>query len=329
MKTLVPEIVLDMYLKDNMSMSEISRVTKISEFKIKSFLLKNNVSLAKRKGKFRKLSQDDIQDIVNMGLSRTKRKVIEDKYGLYRSLITKILKEHDADIESHQSKFSLDVDYFENIDTKEKAMMFGLMYSDGYNQYDAGVISFGLTIEDIETVRKFKEIIKTDKPLEIITNNRGYSGEHFARIRVGSRKMSGDLNKHGCVQCKSLVKQFPHEALTNDELIKSFIYGYFLGNGSISYEELKTKTKGNYKNYRVAFYTNIFMARTFKEIFKKLGFHTSISKHDLKTNAAALSMSGNQQIKKFMDWLFKDEIYMMKRKTDLYLGLVDFVNNRK
>ena len=54
--------------------------------------------------------------------------------------------------------------------------------------------------------------------------------------------MFSDLNKHGCIQNKSLVLQFP---TISNSLIPHFIRGYFDGDGSVFILNKKNYNKTN------------------------------------------------------------------------------------
>jgi intein/homing endonuclease len=50
-------------------------------------------------------------------------------------------------------------------------------------------------------------------------------------IRLYGKKLHDDLVKHGCVEKKSLILQFPKDL--SQELISHFVRGYFDGDGCI------------------------------------------------------------------------------------------------
>ena len=116
-------------------------------------------------------------------------------------------------------------DYFETIDTEDKAYFLGLLFADG-NVYTArNRIQITLANEDAYILKAFADCI-------------GYTGkmyidrEKYSKLILPSKKMCADLTRLGCTPNKSLTLQFPTEV--PDELMHHFIRGYFDGDGHIS-----------------------------------------------------------------------------------------------
>lgn len=139
-------------------------------------------------------------------------------------------------------KHHFNENYFNIIDTEDKAYWLGFLYADGNVSYgkDKNGERKGCTVElslaekDKGHLYKFMKCIDADNeyPLEkrIINLNKK---EHIAyRLCLNSVKMGNDLEKHGCVQKKSLILKRPS---INENLIRHFIRGYFDGDGCVSF----------------------------------------------------------------------------------------------
>ena len=64
-----------------------------------------------------------------------------------------------------------------------------------------------------------------------------------------------------------------------------------------------------------------------KEILEKnLSIHTCLIK---KGKISSISISGNNQVRKFMDWIYKDSPVKLKRKYAIYLEMVDYLDKYK
>jgi len=110
-------------------------------------------------------------------------------------------------------------DYFEIIDTKDKAYWLGLLYADGYVEKNR--VGFSFSIHDEWFLEK---VARTFKKYESsIRFNRQY------QIRFNSTRMVIDLISHGCVPRKSKIIELP--SLDSRELYLAFLLGFYDGDG--------------------------------------------------------------------------------------------------
>lgn len=121
--------------------------------------------------------------------------------------------------------------FFEVIDTEEKAYWLGFMYADGCVNTSRDSIELSLKEEDFNHIVKFKNALdsehKIGKKVKRI-NNKEYVSY---RLHIRNKKLKDDLIKHGCIPKKSKVLTFPK--LKND-LVIHFIRGYVDGDGCIT-----------------------------------------------------------------------------------------------
>ena len=121
-------------------------------------------------------------------------------------------------------KYKLNTNYFNKIDSHEKAYVLGFLYADGSNRGDG--ITFTQNVERIDILENIKKALESEAPIkELIPGH--YSFQVFSDIMVK------DIEKLGVVKNKSLVLQFPTEKIVPDEFMSSFILGYFDGDGCI------------------------------------------------------------------------------------------------
>jgi hypothetical protein len=116
--------------------------------------------------------------------------------------------------------------YFERIDTKEKAYWLGFLYADGCVNIDkrnnAKRLMINLSIKD--------EIV-IDRFLEAIQSNAKKTNEATkTRIIIGSNQMCNDLIKYGCLPRKSKIIELPR--LDSRELYIAFLLGFYDGDGT-------------------------------------------------------------------------------------------------
>lgn len=131
-------------------------------------------------------------------------------------------------------------DYFEKIDSPDKAYFLGFIASDG-NIYrregHQGMLTLSVNDKDIEILEHFKEQLDTTKPIQIIQDKRREETK-MATIQITGDKIVNDLLSLGIgirktfdLDINNIVKKIP------SSYISSFYLGYFDGDGSISLPE--------------------------------------------------------------------------------------------
>lgn len=129
-------------------------------------------------------------------------------------------------------KYHFNEDYFESIDTEEKAYWLGFLYADGY--VNSQKTSFELRVKESDYLhlQKFIDCIEGDMPIrptEKKVKDKTYLGWS---IQANSKKFKDDLIKQGCTENKSLTIKFPTEEQVPKHLIHHFIRGYIDGDGT-------------------------------------------------------------------------------------------------
>jgi hypothetical protein len=124
---------------------------------------------------------------------------------------------------------NLKINFFETINTKEKAYWLGFLYADGYlvEYPNRAEIRLKLAIKDEDTINKFCEILQLNRSKkEYLTDE---AGNRQVMIRFTCRKMSNSLIKHGMKFRKSKTIQYPK--LPSSVLELAFLLGYYDGDG--------------------------------------------------------------------------------------------------
>lgn len=132
----------------------------------------------------------------------------------------------------------LDENYFETIDTERKAYWLGMLMADGNvaNYNNRYCIRLTLKKEDYYILEELKKDLKSDTPI--------YRDPIYYRstLRVWSKKMFFDLEKHGIIPNKTGKESIP--STIPDELISHFIRGFFDGDGTIFKRKNRKRHKG-------------------------------------------------------------------------------------
>lgn len=216
--------------------------------------------------------------------------------------------------EKKRVKKTYNSDYFEKINTPDKAYWLGFLYADG------GIIAnkrwavrINLKAEDIDHLEKFLKAIEytEGKIRETVKKDNGkeYKG---AYINISDKKMVQDLIDKGCTPKKSYTISFPTENQVPNNLLSHFIRGYFDGDGCI--------TSSNHKNSTLRYYGgNVIGTKSMLQ-----GILKAIGKDYLKINPLSkirdsvftVSFSGNRMMSQLADYLYKDsnEDILLSRK---------------
>lgn len=137
----------------------------------------------------------------------------------------------------------LNHDYFELIDTEEKAYFLGLLLADGHvddSKEYSRAISLSLMQEDKYMVEAFAKAVGTNLTVKEYTNSTGFQRKdgkpHVeCRIVLHSKKLANDISCYNIVPHKSYLEY--HLPFVAPELMRHFIRGFFDGNGSITYSK--------------------------------------------------------------------------------------------
>lgn len=216
-----------------------------------------------------------------------------------------------------QRKYPIVEDFFDEINTEEKAYFLGLLYADGYNNTVKNNVCISLKEDDVELLYRMTELIQPTKPLfylDMSPKNRGMeNSKNQYRITIANKHISQRLNELGCGRAKTSILKFPEINQVPKELQQHFIRGYFDGDGSVS--------SGKWAKIDIVG-TPEFL-KTLQNVLKenininisKLNF----SKHNSKeTNIVALNISGRLQCIRFKEWLYKDSSIHLKRKKNIF-----------
>lgn len=121
----------------------------------------------------------------------------------------------------------LKIDFFKEINTKEKAYYLGFLYADGYITQDCKSLVLALSKKDTQELEKFCDIIGVNRLK--IKNRTHKQGSQSISIKIYSPEFVKHIINHGCVNAKSKIIRLPN--LKTKEIMLSFIMGYYDGDG--------------------------------------------------------------------------------------------------
>ncbi|UUV47012.1 hypothetical protein [Bacillus phage vB_BanS-Thrax5] len=177
--------------------------------------------------KFRLTKEQELEVIKRYNNGDSIRKIAED-YPVGRTSIGYVLQRYNVQRKGQgnsygYSKYTVNQDYFETIDTEEKAYWLGFISADGHVSDDG--VTIGLSEVDENHLIKFLKHIGSNTKIRRIESTKAVV------INVYSKKMVSDLRKLGLYKNKSKTQTFP---TIDKSLHRHFIRGVFDGDGTMT-----------------------------------------------------------------------------------------------
>ncbi|MCZ2224542.1 MAG: hypothetical protein LC122_13035 [Chitinophagales bacterium] len=239
---------------------------------------------------------------------------IAKEMNIVGSTVTRAIKRQGGKIRpatENKRKYKINMDYFEKIDTEEKAYFLGFLYSDGHIHSNDNTVTITLKDNDVEILKKFSNIIYGfEKLYEQKRKLKDGTEARYISLSFQGEKIHSDLIKLGCTPVKSHTITFP--TFLADNLYRHFIRGVLDGDGCIY-----TPSKPGL-NPCVDITSNEFFLKGLSEHVKNTinvicGIY---GRKDKKSKG--LQITGKFKIKKFLDYIYKDSTIYLQRKFDKY-----------
>lgn len=210
----------------------------------------------------------------------------------------------------YKRKYTLNENYFDEIDSEEKAYFLGWLFTDGSNFTPYHAVSLTLQERDKEILDRFSKWVETDAPY-YFGKAKKESHQNSLRMQMTSKKMSDRLVELGMVKNKTFKIIWPE--WLNENFYKAFLRGSFEGDGSFS-------------SKRVCIVGTEAFCNKIKEIVdSRFGFSTRVSlpRKDQPNNIRRFSFTGLNNIKRFLTWIYEDAKFYLSRKYNIYLSIKD------
>ncbi len=210
-------------------------------------------------------------------------------------------------------RYPVDDNYFDEIDTPEKAHFFGLLLSDGSNDTDNHTIRLTLQARDKELLEKLNNLIQPTRPLLFQARGEPHHQDYWT-LTITSKRISENLSNLGCIKAKSHFIVFPE--WLDEKLVPSFLRGLFEGDGHIDI------------NYLSIAGCRAIQERIRQIVQEKLSIPSSIviKKGYREEDWGVWTITGREKMRNFLNWIYRDAEILMKRKYDTYMELVGWEN---
>ena len=200
--------IIEMYL-DDYSKVDIAKHLGISTQSVTKYLLKNNIQ--QKEYFISEETKDLICDLYineKMGIKKISKKLNIDYGSVKRALNKKGIKLRS--LSEAQKKYTLNRNYFDDIDTQNKAYILGLLYADGNVGKDNYVIQICLQEEDKHILEQIKNELNSNRPLYFKeTNKKNKSWKNTYSLILNDEHMHQSLINKGVVPQKTFKIKFP------------------------------------------------------------------------------------------------------------------------
>ena len=212
-------------------------------------------------------------------------------------------------INNNRRKYPINEDFFDLIDTQEKAYILGFLYADGCNYQHQTKVKIALQERDKHILEEMRDLINPTKPLHYY-ETKSVNQQNVYSLVFSSKHMSDRLTELGCMPRKTHKLKFPTEDQVPDYLIHHFVRGYFDGDGYIS------------KSKKYPLFTIMgnmeFISQLQQKFIDQLEFGKTKLRKDNSPNIVTLSYSGRRQVIKFRDWIYQDVSLCLYRKRQIF-----------
>lgn len=261
---------------------------------------------------------NEIIDLYSSGYGSYK---IAKQFNCSASSVNNLLKNNNIDTKKTSNdyrKYTLNENYFEHIDTEDKAYFLGLIYSDG-NVYKS-ILKISLQESDSYILEQFLKYIQSTGHLYFL-ESREKNHKNQKIFSISNKTIIDDLKKLGVFEKKSLTLKFPTTEQVPKNLMNHFIRGVFDGDGSI----FNTERIINGKTYYEPGVSIISSIGFIDGLFEFLGFGNVYKTNNNKF----ISFKGKVEIVKIINYIYNDATIFLNRKFDKSKVILYFLNKKK
>lgn len=255
--------------------------------------------------KLKDLSNIEKSEILNQRKIGTTEKEISVKFDISLRQYYNLLKLNNVERKNKVVRYNFDEDYFESIDTEDKAYFLGFIVADGSVNSISNVIQ--ITQKEPDILYEFKKYIKYEGDL-IKSKTRDVFD-----IKISSSKMKSDLLKLGISPNKTMSVSYP---LIPENLQSHFMRGVFDGDGCIS---IHHDRRDNSDRGQVNICSGSFVF--IKEYVDNMVKYCGVKKNNIrqpKGTYYVIDWGGLSDVESVYEFLYKEANIFLKRKKETY-----------
>jgi hypothetical protein len=223
------------------------------------------------------------------------------------------LKSNNIKVKKTFRKYLIRNDYFEVIDSEDKAYWLGFLMADGYNSGSF----IRVDIQDDGHLEKLRDKIYINCDMPIKKKKNIINGKDIFYLAIQDKKIISDVEYLGLVNRKSMIASYPN---IDSEYDRFFIKGIFDGDGCLCYS-----MDGNYRRYTFSIVGSYNLMKSLESILSKLNVNIKFRK---MKSIYSIYLRGNRQIIKILDWLYNGTTIHLDRKYEKYKDMLNYYKNK-
>ena len=233
------------------------------------------------------------------------------EYGISDRHYKKIILENGGVIKERVQKYNFNENYFEKIDTEDKAYFLGFIVADGcVRDNKAKYMKLKLKYNDYNILEKFI------KYTEYLGNVYYHKDKKYCELTLSGEKIILDLNNLGIFSNKTMIVKYPN---IPRELENHFMRGLFDGDGCISVRTVKENSRDTGPRGPVNICSgSIDFIETYVD---KLNEYCGITKNKIrcpKGTYYVIDWGSFSDIEKFYEFFYKDATVYLERKKETF-----------
>jgi hypothetical protein len=288
--------------------------------------------------------QVKILELYNSGMSTTK---MADVVNIGQRDIAKYLEKYNVELRTtdfYNRRYTVDHDYFEKINTFEKAQILGMLAADGYTEKIKNTVNLGLKEQDKYYVEWVNKCLGSNSPVYISQyksdlphgkNAFSHREDHY-KMTVCSPKMKKDLEQWGIIHRKTWSN---HSLPPLDkEFWGAYILGYFEGDGTVGHYTNPRIMQNKYsttETLRCDFrFEILFLEKMAYEVQKLLWEEFDIKVQVTKDSGrysiplVKIQNSSAQYMIKLYHFMYDNASFVMQRKHDIFLTIMNVLKDK-
>ena len=303
--------IIQLYVNNNLSIQQIVKQTHHSSITISKVLHNHGIDVGLGLKQYKPTLEEieKVKQIINNhGSIREASRII----GRDQTIIKRIIQDNNLIYDYRPYNKNLKHDFFDIIDSQEKAWLLGFLFTDGSvrkvgNSYQ---IRLSIQLKDEEIINKIKNWLNIDGK----THYDKRENKECCGIEFASKNIFDKIKKYGIIPNKTYeTKQLYIEKIPL-KYQKAYVRGLFDGDGGLSFTGVN--------DVAVDFTSHYY--QIVEQFQSYIDEHISKEQHNKITTNSSKSRCvwrGRLQVLKILDWLYEDATVFLKRKYDKYLWI--------
>lgn len=263
---------------------------------------------------YSRLSREEKDYIIALYYERKDLKYTELQklLGVSQRLLKTLMKEYNINSRL-KNRYTINSDYFTNIETEQQAYILGFICADGFVGSEA-YNNIVIQSNDLDIIQKIAEELSYTGEIRKTQKGGFKNSKNGYVINFSNKTMANDLRNLGIRPNKSLEFDKLLEIPTN--LQRHFLRGYFDGDGSITHYIKKRKYKEKTYAYDSMVMTIIATPKLIEEIVENFKIQ-KYSIQDSKTKGLVyLRINADSQIKEIYKLMYDNATIFLSRKKE-------------